>query len=637
MNFSNLFKPGSIGRCRLRNRIIMPLFPTKYATESWVNPKMMEFYRTRAAGGVSLIVLDCPCLDYPRAYKGPQELRFDQEEYASGISELIQVIQSEGAKVFMHLNYPSERFFKEEVPGARKKGDAWVLPLANAMSHEEAGEILDIMAKGTERAREIGYDGTEIQASYGDLISQLLSPLSNTRTDEMGGQVENRSRFLTQLIHKVKISAGPDFPVMVKLVCDEFVPNGLGIDDAKEIAKLAEAAGADAILANAGNKKTKYKTIPVFEGSPGALVDLAAQLKTNVSIPVVAIGKINSPELAEKIIEEGKADFVAMARALIADPDLPKKAASGMLDEIRKCVYCLEDCAENGAPGIGRCCTVNPFAGLEYTWKILPAEKKKKVLVIGAGPSGIQASIIASRRGHEVELWERSNEIGGQIRLAHIAPFKDDMSEFLRYLIHSLNQSQVKIRIGHQADLSKIIDFNPDVVIAATGSRPGRISIPGFDSQLVTQARDLYEKKPVVGTKVVIIGGGDIGCETADWLAGSGREISVVEILSGVLPKMKKIPRERLLSRLTEKGVAIFKETRVTSIKGNGVFLKKKDGEQFMLEADQVIFAIDAQAEDSLADSLKGKIKEVIAIGDAASPGNLGSALRSATEAALAI
>lgn len=637
MNFSNLFKPGSIGRCRLRNRIIMPLFPTKYATESWVNPKMMEFYRTRAAGGVSLIVLDCPCLDYPRAYKGPQELRFDQEEYASGISELIQVIQSEGAKVFMHLNYPSERFFKEEVPGARKKGDAWVLPLANAMSHEEAGEILDIMAKGTERAREIGYDGTEIQASYGDLISQLLSPLSNTRTDEMGGQVENRSRFLTQLIHKVKISAGPDFPVMVKLVCDEFVPNGLGIDDAKEIAKLAEAAGADAILANAGNKKTKYKTIPVFEGSPGALVDLAAQLKTNVSIPVVAIGKINSPELAEKIIEEGKADFVAMARALIADPDLPKKAASGMVDEIRKCVYCLEDCAENGAPGIGRCCTVNPFAGLEYTWKILPAEKKKKVLVIGAGPSGIQASIIASRRGHEVELWERSNEIGGQIRLAHIAPFKDDMSEFLRYLIHSLNQSQVKIRIGHQADLSKIIDFNPDVVIAATGSRPGRISIPGFDSQLVTQARDLYEKKPVVGTKVVIIGGGDIGCETADWLAGSGREISVVEILSGVLPKMKKIPRERLLSRLTEKGVAIFKETRVTSIKGNGVFLKKKDGEQFMLEADQVIFAIDAQAEDSLADSLKGKIKEVIAIGDAASPGNLGSALRSATEAALAI
>jgi 2,4-dienoyl-CoA reductase-like NADH-dependent reductase (Old Yellow Enzyme family) len=370
MEFLNLFSPGRIGQCDLKNRIIMPLFPTKYAEESKVNQRMMAFYRARAEGGVALIVLDCPCLDYPRAYKGPQELRFDDESHASGISELLHVIHSEGAKAFMHLNYPKERAFKEQVPGAKKKGDLWMVPLANAMSRQEANEIVEIMANGAKRAREIGYDGVEIQASYGDLIAQILSPLFNKRTDEMGGSLENRTRFLIQLIQNVKASAGQDYPVMLKLVCEEFVHGGLGIDEACQIARLVEKAGADAIVANAGNKKTKYRTIPSHDSPPAPLVDLAAQVKASVSIPVVAIGKINGPPLAEEIIDRGKADFVAMARALIADPDLPQKAASGKMDDIRGCVYCLEDCAEKGAPGIGRCCTVNPFAGMEYSWKV---------------------------------------------------------------------------------------------------------------------------------------------------------------------------------------------------------------------------------------------------------------------------
>ena len=636
MRFPNLFSPGNIGQCHLKNRIIMPLFPTKYATDSRVNPKMLEFYRTRAKGGVALIVLECPCLDYPRAYKGPQELRFDTQEHANGIKQLLDVIHVEGAKAFMHLNYPRERKVEKAIEGAKQKGDTWVVSLANAMSIQEAEEILAIMAEGAAKARTLGYDGVEIQASYGDLIAQLLSPLLNKRKDELGGAVENRARFLTRLIKGIKTAAGQDFPIMVKLVCNEFVPGGLGVDEAKIIAALVEDAGADAIIANAGNKTTKYITIPPNESPPGPLLDLAAEMKSAVNIPVVAIAKINGPDLAESALSGGKADFIGMARALVADPELPQKAAAGLVADIRSCNYCLQDCAEKGVPGIGRCCGVNPFAGNEYAWKILPVQDKKKVLVIGGGPSGIQAAITASQRGHHVELWEQGN-LGGQARLAPIAPFKEDTADILRYLKHVLDDSGVRVFANRPAKVSDILDQAPDVVIVATGSRPAMLSIPGADSDMTTDVRSVYENRSIDGQKIVIIGGGDIGCETADWLAGLNRQVTVVEILPDVLHRMKKIPKQRLLARLARKNVTILTQTRVTAIEKNRVFLETKDGSTFGLEADRVIFAIDAVSENRMVDDLKGKVKQVMAVGDADYPGNLGAALRSGTAAALNI
>jgi len=637
MNFPNLFSPFAIGSCPLKNRILMPLFPTKYPTESKVNDKMSAFYRARARGGAALIVLDCPCLDYPRVYKGPKELRFDEDEYSAGLQELVNVIHGEGAKAFMHLDYPREWVFEKPTEGAKQKGDVWVLPLSRAMSLEEADEIVAIMAAGARKAREMGYDGVEVQASYGGLIAEFLSPLLNKRADGMGGSKENRLRFLVQVIERVKKRAGSDFPVMVKLVCDEFVSGGLEIDEAKSMAVLLEEAGADAIVANGGNKTTKHRTIPTHESPPGPLVDLAARIKSAVHIPVVAIGKINNPALAEAIIGQGKADFVAMARALIADPEFPNKAASGRTEDIRGCICCLQDCTEKGVPGIGRCCTVNPFAGHEYDWKVTPALEKKRVLVVGGGPSGMQAAVIAGQRGHDVELWERSEELGGQARWASVAPHKGEVAEALRYLVHTLGQSGVMVRLNREADLPGVLAHKPDVVIVACGSRPGRLSIPGSGSEQVVDVRMVYREGGSHGEHIVIIGGGETGCETAEWFAALGREVTIVEMLPDLAPAMKKIPRDRLLSRLAEKGVHVETAAEATSIQKECVCVTRKEGEACMPRADRVIVAVHPVPENALFEALQGKVKELVIVGDAARPGNIGSALKTATEAALRV
>jgi NADPH-dependent 2,4-dienoyl-CoA reductase/sulfur reductase-like enzyme len=366
-------------------------------------------------------------------------------------------------------------------------------------------------------------------------------------------------------------------------------------------------------------------------------VQLASEIKNAVDIPVIAIGKINTPEIAEQIVGEGKADFVSMARALVADPYLPRKALEGKREEIRGCIYCLEDCAQSGVPGLGRSCSVNPFAGQEYVMEIKPAAKKKKVAVAGGGPAGMQAAILASQRGHDVTLYEKQSSLGGQFRLADKAPFKGEVSELLRYLDYMLVKEGVRVVTNSKVGTKEIADENPDVVILATGSNPRIPDIPGADLPFVYDFRKVYEKMPYFGKYIIIIGGGDIGCETADMLASVEREITILEVLPAVLNNMKSIPREDLLNRLKEKKVNILTETEAVSIENGKVFILDNKGNHSFLQADSVVVSIGSIAEDSLLSPLKEKIREVYPVGEAAQSGNVGSSLRSAARIALEI
>jgi 2,4-dienoyl-CoA reductase-like NADH-dependent reductase (Old Yellow Enzyme family)/thioredoxin reductase len=637
MRFPHLFQEGAISGCVLRNRLIMSLYPTKYAVDSTVNERMTAFYRERARGGVSMIVLDCPCLDFPRAYKGPQELRIDTDEYASGVRRLVSTIQSEGAKAFMQLNYPKERVFDHEVAGAKQKGKKWVAPLARTMTTDEAEDILAIMAGGARRARDLGYDGVEVQASYGDLISQLLSPLSNGRSDKFGGSLDNRARFLVELVGLVKESAGRDFPVMVKLVCDEFVEGGLTLRETAVIGRMIADAGADAILASGGNKATKHMTIPSHYLGPGPLVHLARGMKNAVTIPVIAVGKIPSPEFAEQIIRDNDADFVAMARPLLADPFLPEKALGGDVDGIRGCVYDLEDCSEQGVRGLGRSCTVNPFAGQEYRLTITPAPVRKRVVVIGGGPAGMQATLIARSRGHHVTLFERGKALGGQMLLASGAPCKAEMAECLRHLGHEVTRSNAEVCLGKDPDIGEILNLRPEAVIIATGSNPLVPDIPGMTLPFVHDVRAVYDKHRTVESPVIIIGGGDIGCETADLLSEIGKEVTIIEMSEEIMRRMKDIPKQELLKRLHDKRVAILTSARVRSIEDGKVIIEDRGGSEKEVACRSVVVAVGSLPADSLASRLGESVRDVYVVGDAKEPGNLGAALRSATEVCLTI
>ncbi|MFQ5574573.1 MAG: FAD-dependent oxidoreductase, partial [Terriglobia bacterium] len=541
----------------------------------------------------------------------------DDSRFRDRARKFCDELRADGARVFVQLAYPA----------ADKGGH----DLVRTLDIDGIREIEEKFVEGAVAAVTAGFDGVEIQGAYGGLLSRFLSPLSNGRDDVFGGRLKNRARFLTETVAAVRARV-QGVPVQVKLVGDEYRAGGFGPDEAAKVAKWLEEAGADSLVVSAGTKETKKYAIPPHSLAPGILVPLAARIKRAVKIPVVATGKIKSPDLCEQIIGSKEADFIAVTRALVADPDFPRKLEDGRVEEIRGCISC-NACTAKHDEKPRRRCTVNPALLEEMDFQVspVPADQRKRVAVVGGGPAGLAAAVYGRQRGHEVELYEKDAKLGGAFKLAPIAPFKEEVSELVRYLADQVERHDVRVLLNHPADVDEIVHRDPDVVFVATGSKAFR-PIPGSERDVVVDSYAFFEgvgRADYGGRKVVVVGGGSTGCEAAEILADQGAIVTVVEMSKEILLDLNKIDRKDLGGRLEEKKVDIVSAARATKITDAAVELEQ-DGKIRSIAADAVIMAITRRPRNDLVDQLKDKVPSVIAVGDASTVGDAGAAIRSA-------
>jgi len=640
-----LFDPIKIGKLELKNRIVMPALNTKFGTE-WgaVNDRLIDYFVERAKGGVGLIVIENTCIDWPAGKAGTNPIRADDWKFIQGLHDLAEAVQLYGAKIATQLQHPGRQgssLTSAEGQQLVAPSEIPCLPTGAEMPHaltiEEIEALIGKYIMGATITKAAGFDAVEIQGGHGYLITQFMSPYSNKREDEYGRDFEGRMRFPISIVEGIRMVVGPDFPIIFRLSADEYVEGGLTLEDNKLIVQRLEAAGVDAISVSSGIYESPpwYSRIFPTAGMPmGCNVPLAQGIKKVVKIPVIVAGKLGDPVLAEKVLREGKADLIAMGRALLADPELPRKAHEGRLDDIRPCIYCNEACIGNISRMWRISCVVNPALGREREYAIEPAKRKKRVLVVGGGPAGMEAARVASLRGHKVTLYEREKTLGGQLIAASAPPSKEPIGDLAEYLKNQIQKLGVKVKLGTEVTPALIKRLKPDVVILSTGATPVIPNIPGVRRKNVATAVDILLGRKRAGKKVVIIGGSEVGSELAWFLAEKGKKVTIVEMLGGLAMDMNMFSRFYLLDKLAELNIEMLINTTAQEVTDKGVVAIDMEGNKQVIEADTVIIATGFRSNDGLERKLKGAIPEVYTIGDCVKPGKIWGAIDSASRIA---
>jgi 2,4-dienoyl-CoA reductase-like NADH-dependent reductase (Old Yellow Enzyme family)/thioredoxin reductase len=637
LSFRKLFEPGRIGEMELKNRMVMPAMGTNLATrDGYVNEQMKDYYEERAKGGVGLVIVEVACVDPPTGKTVPCQLLIDDDKFIPGLSELAEVIHRYGAKAALQLMHAG-RAAKSKVthtqpvapsaipmpfaPGAGYEGE-----MPRELTVDEIKDLVGKFGKAAQRAKKAGFDGVEIHSLGLYLVAQFLSSASNRRQDDYGGELKNRARFLLDTIKAIKEAAGQDYPAWCRLTVREFgIEGGITLEEGQEVARRAQEAGADAIHVTVMAWGVSPRARPPTAEPPGNMVPFAEAIKKVVTVPVIAVGRIN-PELGERVLQEGKADFIAIGKGLISDPELPRKAASGRIDEIRPCIGCLR-CIDNilHKDGVVQC-TVNAAAGKEREYQLRPVEKSKEVLVVGGGPAGMEAARVTALRGHRVTLYEKQDKLGGQLLQAIVPPYKNNLVGLIDYLATQMVRQGVKIELGIEATPELIEEAKPEVVLLATGVTSLIPEIPGIHRPNVVTAQKVLEGEEV-GERVVVIGGELVGCEIAEYLAERGKKVTIVEILTDVATRVISALRGLLLSRLAARGVTILTGVKDEELTERGLAITTKEGEKQLIEADTVVLAAGAKPNKVLLPALEGKIPEIYSIGDCVEPRDIFEAI----------
>jgi 2,4-dienoyl-CoA reductase (NADPH2) len=480
------------------------------------------------------------------------------------------------------------------------------------------------------RVKNAGYDCVEIHGAHGYLIGSFMSPYTNRRTDEYGGSIENCARFACEIIRGIKEKCGKDFPLLIKVnaldrLDKKEAPVQLTPDIITAIAPYLEKAGVDEIHLSGGTHEAPmWSAVGPYYVPKAAFAGYAAQVKSSVKIPVGVINRINDPVLADELIIEGKVDLVWMMRPLVADPELPKKAEEGRLDEIRTCIACntCHDILCQGWFHETRC-AVNPDAWREGVSHLEPSLRKKNVLIVGGGPAGMEAARISALIGHNITLWEKDNKLGGLLNLAAIPPLKGEIMSIPRYYTSQFKKLGVKVELNKEATPALVKQLKPDVIIIASGSSTFFPPIPGIDKSLVVDARKVLEGSAKVGNNVVVIGGGEVGIETAEFLGTQGKKVTLVEILPTIGELMVRDVIDYVIDQLVQHKVEILTGTKVEEITGDGIVVSNKDQQKRVIKTDNVIIATGAKPDKTVQNALQGLAREVYLAGDCLVPSNI--------------
>jgi len=624
MTFDRLFAPFTVAGMALRNRVVMlPMSTGFIEPDETAGERFIRFYEARAEGGAGLILIPFT----PMRDGGHVEPGLYDDRFVPSLRPLTDRLHAAGAAAAAQLILSYFVILEGDTPELVGPSPVVNRLLRAAPRELTTGEIALIVGefgRAARRARDGGFDAVEVLVAAGYILNRFLSPISNTRTDAYGGSLENRMRIILEVIDAVRSEAGRDFPVICRLNVEEQMPGGHTVADMKPVLEALERHGVALI-----NTYTGWHESPVPTVAPsvpkGAFAHLSERIKASCNLPVIASNRINDPATAEAILARGQADLIGMGRALIADPELPNKAREGRTAEIVPCLACSQCLAQimsalyRDRPGDGAprsLCSVNPRAGREWEPPPAPPARKKRVFVVGAGPGGMTAAATAAARGHDVTVFDAAGAPGGRLVAAALPPFKEEIRNLIESQHVRAQQAGVRFRFGHPVDPGFVAREKPDALVLATGADPLCPPIPGLDGPNVIPAEDVLTGRRAASGRTVVIGGGSVGCETAEFLLERGvRDVTILEMLGRMADNVVPTYRPFLLGRLKAGGVKLSTRTTVTGITGGGVIVER-EGVTEVVPADTVILAAGYRADPRKIEAFRQAAPEVHAVGD---------------------
>ncbi|MDD4690177.1 MAG: FAD-dependent oxidoreductase [Eubacteriales bacterium] len=637
--YDNLLSPGKIGTLTLKNRSVFPPMGSGYVENEYPMQQLIDYHVRRVQGGCAMNIVEIAAV-HPTT-KSPTVLGIYDDKFIPGLAELAKAIKDAGGVACIQLwhggRQTSGKPFGGQPVAPSAVTNAFIGEEPRALTIEEIQEIISSYGDAAVRAKKAGFDAVEIHGAHGYLIDQFLNPYTNKRTDQYGGSIQNRARFGCEVIRDVRLKVGSDYPIILRMSAVEHVKDGIELADAIEAAKLYVKEGLDALDVSQGCYDSLPYTVPPYFYPQKVNVYNAYQIKKNTNVPMIVAGRINHPDMAEEVLRDGMADFIGLGRPMLAEPDFIKKTMEGNADDIVRCIACNQGCVGRMFKGLGNSCIFNPATGHEREVVIKPAEQKKKVLVIGGGPAGLEAARIAQIRGHEVILLEKDVALGGQFIEAGRAPHKELFAKTAIHMGYRAYKAGVDIRVYTAANEQRISEINPDVVIVATGADPIKPNIPGIERPNVYEARKVIVSDQLISENhVAVIGGGLIGLEAMEILSFQGKNVEVIEMTNEIGKDLEMYIKPYVFGIIEEKSVNIHLNTKLIEIRDGSIIIEK-EGQQQEMPCGAVVIAVGAKSNTSIVDTLKKLGYEYYVIGDAKEPSKVLEAIWGANEIARSI